>query len=145
MLLFTRVCHPISRRWNVPILASLGSCFISSAFSAEAVDLLRRVGVSAWKISSGESLSFELLRLLGQDGAPILISTGMSTHAEIDATVRQCREWGIEPVLLQCTSMYPTPPERLGLNVLDELRSRHGCPVGLSDHSEGWTVERLAP
>jgi N,N'-diacetyllegionaminate synthase len=112
-----------------------GLGFISSAFSAEAVDLLRRVGVAAWKISSGESLSFELLRLLGEDGVPILISTGMSTYAEIDATVRQCREWGIEPVLLQCTSMYPTPPERLGLNVLEELRTRHGCSVGLSDHS----------
>jgi N,N'-diacetyllegionaminate synthase len=112
-----------------------GLGFISSAFSVEAVDLLRRVGVSAWKISSGESLSFELLRHLCQDGLPVLISTGMSTYAEIEATVHQCRAWGAEPVLLQCTSMYPTPPERLGLNVLDDLRSRHGCPVGLSDHS----------
>jgi len=112
-----------------------GLGFISSAFSVEAVELLRRVGVAAWKVSSGESLSFELLRHLCQDGLPILISTGMSTHAEIEDTVRQCRELGTEPVLLQCTSMYPTPPERLGLNVLDELRDRHGCPVGLSDHS----------
>ncbi len=112
-----------------------GLGFISSAFSVEAVELLRRVGVSAWKISSGESLSFELLRHLGADGLPILISTGMSTNAEIDATVRECRALGVEPVLLQCTSMYPTPPERLGLNVLDDLRARHGCPVGLSDHS----------
>jgi N-acetylneuraminate synthase len=101
----------------------------------EAVELLRRIGVSAWKISSGESLSFELLRHLCEDGLPILISTGMSTYAEIGAIVRECRAAGAEPVLLQCTSMYPTPPERLGLNVLDELRSRFACPVGLSDHS----------
>ena len=109
--------------------------FISSAFSVEAVELLRRVGVAAWKISSGESLSSELLRHLGQDGVPILISTGMSTYAEIGTAVEHCRAGGTEPVLLQCTSMYPTPPERLGLNVLDELRTQHGCPVGLSDHS----------
>lgn len=112
-----------------------GLGFISSAFSVEAVELLRRVGVSAWKVSSGESLSFELLRHMGADGLPILVSTGMSTYAEIDATVRECRAMGAEPVLLQCTSMYPTPPERLGLNVIDELRARHDCAVGLSDHS----------
>jgi N,N'-diacetyllegionaminate synthase len=112
-----------------------GLGFISSAFSVEAVDLLRRVGVSAWKISSGESLSFELLRHLGQDGLPILISTGMSTFAEIEAIATACREAGAEPVLLQCTSMYPTPPERLGLNVLTELQQRFGGAVGLSDHS----------
>jgi len=112
-----------------------GLGFISSAFSVEAIDLLREVGVSAWKISSGESLSFELLRHLGQDGLPILISTGMSTYAEIGAIVEACRAAGVEPVLLQCTSMYPTPPERLGLNVLGELQARFGCPTGLSDHS----------
>jgi N-acetylneuraminate synthase len=112
-----------------------GVAFISSAFSVEAVELLRRVGVAAWKVASGESLSAELLRVMCDDGIPVLISTGMSTYDEIGATVRQSRDLGVEPVLLQCTSMYPTPPERLGLNVLADLRERFGCPVGLSDHS----------
>lgn len=112
-----------------------GIGFISSAFSVEAVELLARVGVSAWKISSGEALSGELLGPMCHDGAPVLVSTGMSTHDEIGQTVSRCRELGVEPVLLQCTSMYPTPPERVGLNVLGELQARHGCPVGLSDHS----------
>jgi N-acetylneuraminate synthase len=66
---------------------------------------------------------------------PVLISTGMSTYSEIQAAVEHCRAWGTDPVLLQCTSMYPTPPARLGLNVLGELSTRFGCPVGLSDHS----------
>lgn len=112
-----------------------GVGFISSAFSVEAVDLLARVGVSAWKISSGEILSGDLLESVCADGRPVLVSTGMSTHDEIGQTVARCRALGTEPVLLQCTSMYPTPPERVGLNVLDELRTRHGCLVGLSDHS----------
>lgn len=112
-----------------------GLGFISSAFSVEAIDLLRRVGVSAWKVSSGESLSFELLRHVCEDGLPILISTGMSTYEEIRAIIERCRTAGVEPVVLQCTSMYPTPPERLGLNVMGELEARFGCPVGLSDHS----------
>lgn len=112
-----------------------GIAFISSAFSVEALELLRRVGVAAWKVSSGESLSTELLRHMVADDVPILISTGMSTYDEIGTTVAQCRTWGVEPVLLQCTSMYPTPPERVGLDVLPDLRARYGCPVGLSDHS----------
>jgi N-acetylneuraminate synthase len=112
-----------------------GLAFVSSAFSVEAVDLLRRVGVVAWKVSSGESLSSELLREVCGDGLPVLVSTGMSTYDEIATAVGLCRGAGAEPVLLQCTSMYPTPPERLGLNVLDELRTRFGCAVGLSDHS----------
>jgi len=112
-----------------------GIGFISSAFSVAAVDLLARVGVSAWKVSSGEILSGDLLGPMCEHGAPLLVSTGMSTHHEIERTVAECRRRGVEPVLLQCTSMYPTPPERVGLNVLRELRERHGCPVGLSDHS----------
>jgi N-acetylneuraminate synthase len=112
-----------------------GLGFVSSAFSVEAVELLQRVGVSAWKISSGEILSGELLPVMAGDGLPVLVSTGMSTLAEIEATVAECRRLGVDPVLLQCTSMYPTPPERVGLNVLTDLAVRHGCPVGLSDHS----------
>ena len=112
-----------------------GIGFVSSAFSVDAVELLARVGVSAWKVSSGEILSGDLLAPMSEHPVPLLVSTGMSTHAEIATTVAECRSLGLEPVLLQCTSMYPTPPDRVGLNLLAELRERHGCPVGLSDHS----------
>lgn len=112
-----------------------GVGFISSAFSVEAVALLAGIGVSAWKISSGEALAADLLDPMCDHGAPVLVSTGMSTHDEIGQAVSRCRARGVDPILLQCTSMYPTPPERVGLNLLGELRERHGCPVGLSDHS----------
>jgi N-acetylneuraminate synthase len=44
---------------------------------------------------------------------------------------------GPDVTVLQCTSAYPTPPERVGLNVLEQLRERYGKPVGLSDHTLG--------
>ncbi|HMB91212.1 MAG TPA: N-acetylneuraminate synthase family protein, partial [Rhodothermales bacterium] len=37
--------------------------------------------------------------------------------------------------VLQCTTAYPCPPDKIGLNMLSELRQRYACPVGLSDHS----------
>lgn len=115
--------------------AAEGLMFLSSPFSPEAVDLLARVGVSAWKIPSGEVATPDILERLAGTGLPVWISTGMSTLAEIDRAVQTVRGAGLEVSLFQCTSKYPTPPEMLGLNVIDELRQRYGCPVGLSDHS----------
>jgi N-acetylneuraminate synthase len=111
-----------------------GLIFLSSAFSFEAVDLLERVGMPAWKVGSGEVTNLPLLDRLAGTGRPVLLSSGMSTWDELDVAV--ARVSARAPVaVLQCTTAYPCPPERIGLNVLAELRVRYGCPVGLSDHS----------
>lgn len=109
--------------------------FLSSPFSVEAVDLLKDLGVPAWKVGSGEVRSCELLDRMLSAGGPILLSTGMSPWTEIDQVVAYLREQCAEFVLMQCTSRYPTRLEEVGLNVLDEMKARYGCPVGLSDHS----------
>jgi N-acetylneuraminate synthase len=59
----------------------------------------------------------------------------MSSWGEIDKAVERVRAKQLLLALLQCTSLYPTPPEKLGLNVMEAMRDRYGCPVGLSDHS----------
>ncbi len=115
--------------------AERGVIFMSSPFSEAAVDLLDRLGVPAWKVASGEVGSGPLLERMLATGKPVLLSTGMSTFDEIDRTVSGFREAGTPFAILQCTSVYPTPLTSVGLNVLDEFRSRYGCPVGLSDHS----------
>lgn len=112
-----------------------GLLFLSSPFSVEAVRLLERVGVPAWKIGSGEFRSDDLLDAMGATGKPVLVSSGMSTHAEVDACVARFIRAGVPVGLFQCTSEYPVPLEHVGLNVIDEYRARHACPVGLSDHS----------
>ena len=109
--------------------------FLSSAFSVAAVELLRKLEIPAWKVGSGETRSEELLRSMCETGAPILLSTGMSTFAEIDEAVRRIEAHGTPYAVLQCTSRYPTRLEEVGLNVIDQLRDRFDCPVGLSDHS----------
>ena len=112
-----------------------GIQFLSSAFSTRAVDLLDRLGMPAWKIGSGEYRSAELMAAMAKTGKPILLSTGMSTWAEIADGVAGIRKLGVAPALFQCTSRYPTPFNQVGLNVIDRLKAEHDCPVGLSDHS----------
>ena len=112
-----------------------GLQFLSSPFSVEAVDLLGRVGVSAWKIASGEVGNLPLLERVLDDGRPVILSSGMSPIDELDRAVGLVRERGVELTVLQCTSAYPCPPEKVGLNVIPQLRERYGCPTGLSDHS----------
>jgi N,N'-diacetyllegionaminate synthase len=112
-----------------------GLVFLSSAFSVDAVALLAGLGMAAWKVGSGEVGSRDLLEAMAQAGGPVLLSTGMSGFAEIDSAVAFLRERGAEVALFQCTSRYPVPLEEVGLNVIDELRQRYGCPAGLSDHS----------
>jgi N-acetylneuraminate synthase len=74
-----------------------------------------------------------LLERVRATGKPVLLSSGMSGWAELDAAVEALA--GARLTLLQCTSEYPCPPERVGLNVMIEMRARYDVPVGLSDHT----------
>lgn len=112
-----------------------GLHFLSTAFSPEAVDLLDRLDVAAWKVSSGEVANVSLLEQMAATGRPMVLSTGLSGWAEIDRAVEVVKGSGAPYAVLQCTTAYPTAPEEVGLNLIAELRSRYGCPVGLSDHS----------
>ena len=109
--------------------------FLSSPFSNEAALMLKRIGVPAWKIGSGESFSKGLIDMLIEFHAPILLSTGMSSWDEIDQLVELLNSKKTDYILLQCTSKYPTPLNQVGLNVLEEMKQRYNCLTGLSDHS----------
>lgn len=112
-----------------------GLWFLSSPFSLEAVELLDRVGVAAWKVASGETGNRALIDRLAADTRAVLLSTGMSPISEVDAAVETLRRAGRTYGVLQCTSAYPCPAEKVGLNLVGLLRDRYACPVGLSDHS----------
>lgn len=115
-----------------------GLLFLSSPFSVEAARLLDRLDMKAWKVASGEVSNPVLLDFLLATGKPVLMSTGMSPLAEIDAVARRVMERGVPLAVLQCTTAYPCPPEKIGLNLIPFFRERYGregCSVGLSDHS----------
>jgi N,N'-diacetyllegionaminate synthase len=112
-----------------------GLLFLSSPFSVEAVDLLGRVGMPMWKIASGEVSNRPLIEAVAASGRPVLLSSGMSSLVELDVAADRVRRAGAPLGVMQCTTAYPCPPERIGLNMLAVLRERYGCFVGLSDHS----------
>ena len=109
--------------------------FISSPFSNAAIDLLEEIGVKRYKVGSGEVNNFLLLEKIAQTGKPVIISSGMSSLEELDATVSFLKERKVSYSILQCTTSYPTAPEQYGLNVIQELKERYEVPIGYSDHS----------
>ena len=96
-----------------------GLLFISSPFSIEATELLERVGVRVWKVASGELGNVPLLDRLARTGLPVVLSSGMSSWDELDVAVQRLRSSSVPVAVLQCTSAYPTPPEKVGLNMLE--------------------------
>lgn len=109
--------------------------FLSSPFSMQAVELLRDIGMSVWKIASGEIGNLPLLERIIETGNPLILSSGMSSWNELDEAVGKIQAAKNPLAVLQCTSAYPCPPEKIGLNLLEVLSRRYDCPVGLSDHS----------
>jgi len=115
--------------------AERGIAFLSSAFSLEACELLQRLGVPAWKVGAGEITNLPLIERMARTGRPVILSSGLASFGDLDKAVACVRACGAPLAVLQCTTQYPCPPERVGLNLLAELKARYRCPVGLSDHS----------
>lgn len=110
--------------------------FMSSPFSIAAVDLLEEIGITRYKIGSGEVTNLLMLKKICKTGKPIILSSGMSDYEELDSSVNYIKKFGNDLSILQCTTSYPTPAEKLGLNVIQELISRYpNCVIGFSDHS----------
>ncbi|MEM1119367.1 MAG: N-acetylneuraminate synthase family protein [Bacteroidota bacterium] len=110
--------------------------FLSSPFSQAAVDLLESIGVKRYKIGSGEVTNFLLLEKIAKTGKPVILSSGMCSYAELDAAVTLIASFGNDLSILQCTTSYPTPAERVGLNVIGELKKRYPkYQIGLSEHT----------
>ena len=119
----------------------LGLDFFSTAFDDTAVDFLEQLNVPVHKIASFEIVDIPLIRKMASTGKPLIISTGMSTQAEIEEALQTARLAGAkEIVLLKCTSAYPAPPESMNLNSIPYFEKLFSVPIGLSDHTLGITV-----
>jgi N-acetylneuraminate synthase len=115
--------------------SEVGLAFISSPFSIKAAMLLHDIGVPVWKIASGEINNTPFINFIKNTGIPLIISTGMSDLKEIDSCINSLNEKKISFAVLQCTSIYPCPVEKIGINLIPFFKKRYNCPAGLSDHS----------
>lgn len=115
----------------------LGKEFLCSPFSEKAVDQLEILKVKKYKVPSGELTNISLLEKLKKTKKHIILSTGMSSWNEIDIAVRILKK---NFSILQCSSIYPCPSEKVGINVIQELKKKYNCPVGFSDHTLGFSA-----
>jgi len=117
---------------------SLGMIYLSTPFSRAAADFLQEIGVCGFKIGSGEADNLPLIRHIARMGKPVILSTGMQTIESIRASVEILKASGVEFALLECTNLYPSPPEIVSLRGVKDLQDAFpGVPVGFSDHSIG--------
>jgi sialic acid synthase SpsE len=118
-----------------------GMIYLSTPFSREASDRLDEMGVPAFKIGSGECNNLPLLDHIAAKGKPMILSTGMNDLESVKRSVATIQKHNVPIALMHCTSMYPTPYEKVRLGALTELRETFPCmPVGVSDHSLNiWT------
>jgi N,N'-diacetyllegionaminate synthase len=120
---------------------NLGLNFCVSVFSGGAVGWAKKIGADIIKIGSGDIGNEEIIESLNDYTGELIISSGMSTWNEINhavAVVKEHLKLVNKLTLLQCTSLYPTPLNKVGINVMKKMKEKiSGIGVGLSDHTPG--------
>lgn len=121
-----------------------GLLFIETACDVASAQVVDDLGVDAFKIASRDLTNLPLVRDVASRRKPVIFSTGMAGLAEIDEAVEIVRRTGSSFAVLQCTSLYPTPPSEAHLRSLVTLANRYAVPVGFSDHSTGFLFAPVA-
>ena len=115
---------------------SKGMIFISAPYSFEAVDRLERMNIAAYKISSSEMNNFPLVEYVASKMKPIILSTGMNDIKNVKKAVDTIKKYHDNFAIQHCTNIYPTPPEKVRLKALVQLKKAFPDEIiGLSDHS----------
>lgn len=119
--------------------AQRGIAWLATPHDEWGLDILdKELGMSAFKIGSGESHNFDFLEKVGKHGKPVIISFGLQTDEEAVRAVKTLQDAGAAGVVaLHCVTAYPMPYEMVGLPRLAHLKELLGVPVGISDHSIG--------
>ncbi len=112
--------------------------FLSTPFDFESIDFLDNLGVSFWKVPSGEITNYPYLVKIAQTRRDIVLSTGMASMEEVEAAYKLLKDKGSgEITLLHCTTEYPAPIEDVNLKAMLSMKEKFGCKVGYSDHTKG--------
>lgn len=116
-----------------------GMIFLSTPFSRAAVNRLNKMDVMAYKIGSGECNNYPLIRYIAESakGKPIILSTGMNSIENVSKTVDILEAYSAPYAILHCTSIYPTPYEKIRLKAILQLKELFPkAVIGISDHSK---------
>lgn len=119
----------------------IGIQFASTADEKESLDFLVKLGIPFIKVGSGDIGNISYLRYIGSKGLPVILSTGMSTLADIEISLTALREGGANDIkILHCTTNYPCPYDSVNLKAMYTIKCAFGLEVGYSDHTIGIEV-----
>jgi sialic acid synthase SpsE len=123
--------------------------FLCTPFSVHAVEVLRSIGVTSYKIASGDLTFTPLLQAVGQTNRPVFLSVGASTFSEIDTALSYLEHSDV--ILLHCVPEYPATPDTANIRRILDLSELYMLglgdrviPIGLSSHLREWWVDVAA-
>lgn len=122
---------------------ALGLVFLSTPFDIESAHFLAQMGMSTFKVPSGEIVNLPLLRAVAKLAKRIILSTGMCDLDEVQAAVSALQKAGMKReqiTVLHCTTEYPAPLDEVNLLAMKAMGEVLGVAMGYSDHTEGITV-----
>ena len=117
--------------------------FFSTGFDVESIDMLVQLGLTTFKIPSGELTNLPYLRHIGRLGKRVIMSTGMANLGDVEAAIEALELAGTSRELitvLHCTTEYPTPMADVNLRAMHSIGEAFGVRVGYSDHTSGIEV-----
>lgn len=106
----------------------------ASVWDLDSLNFILNYDVPFIKIPSAILTNLELLTEAAKTDIPLIVSTGMSTLAEIDTAVNVITKYGAKPILMHTNSSYPTPLSEMNLNLIPVLKKRYDCVIGYSGH-----------
>jgi len=110
--------------------------WFASCWDELSVDFMERFDPPCYKAASASLTDLPVLRAMKATGRPLIMSTGMSTMAEIERGIAAV---GTDDLLVaHSTSTYPCPSEALNLRMIQTLKGRWPhVPIGYSGHETG--------
>lgn len=114
--------------------------FLSTPFDEESVDFLASVGMTTWKIPSGEITNYPLIRKIASQEGRVILSTGMCEMSDVEAALGVLERFGKSKeqiTVLHCTTQYPTPMDDVNLLAMRTIGDAFGVRTGYSDHTRG--------
>lgn len=117
--------------------AKMGITFFSAPTYLKAVDILEKINVPLYKLASAQIGTFpQIIERVAATGKPVILSTGIVTMEELKSVVEIFKRNNNDKfIILHCNSIYPTPYDKVHLNIMKQYRDEFDCIVGFSDHT----------
>jgi len=121
--------------------------FMSTPFDLQSIHFLNGLGVNRFKIPSGEITNYPYLKMVGSFNKEIVLSTGMTSLADIEAALNLLIDSGTNKdkiTILHATTDYPTQMQDVNLTAMQTIAQAFKVKVGYSDHTPGIEVPTAA-